>query len=139
MGWCLILGALNTRPLHYLICLIVFSYFFGMMSAFEHSPTYIKNGERLPIFQELAKTYYYENVEISLSGYRAATEYSLNNFSRFLNLNDADKLTEAVTLRLFGNNVEPWYGRIFGFVKGIFTVILLFLIALGLRNKYRVG
>ncbi len=134
-------GRSYTRPLFLLIGLMAVSYLFGISSAYQNSPA-LKNRSRQPIFTELSRVYVYESDYspfLKLSGYRAAMEYSLYRSGNFLDFSDADKNTASINMRLFGSEIEPWWARLFGFFKGIFTAILLFLIALGLRNKYRVG
>jgi uncharacterized protein YjbI with pentapeptide repeats len=131
-------GRSFTRPLFYLILLFFASYLFGVVSAVEHSPS-LRTHTRQPVFSELSRVYSYDNVQISLSGYRAATEYGLYRSGNFLDFTDADKNTKSVNMRLFGQEIEPGWARLFGIFKGIITTVLLFLTALGLRNKYRVG
>jgi uncharacterized protein YjbI with pentapeptide repeats len=130
-------GRSFTRPLFFLVILLCISYLFGIAFAFENSPAH-KTHTREPIFSELSRVYNYQYLKPSLSAYRAATEYSLYRSGNFLDFTDSDKNTASINMRLFGNEIEPWWARVFGFVKGIFTAIL-FLIALGLRNKYRVS
>jgi hypothetical protein len=133
-------GRSFMRPLVLLVCLMVISYLFGIFSAIKHSPAKDTHA-RQAVFTELATEYPFKNQcdMIPLSAYRAATEYSLYRSGNFLNFTDNDNNTKSVNMRLFGEEIEPCWARMFGFVKGIFTAILLFLIALGLRNKYRVS
>lgn len=131
-------GRSFTRPLYYLILLFFVSYLFAIISAFESRNIYL-NYKRQPIFSELSRIYTYPKNEVKISAYRAATEYSLYRTSNFLDFTDSDKKTETVTLRLFASTIEPWWARLFGIIKGILSAVLLFLFALGLRNKYRVG
>ena len=79
-----------------------------------------------------------EDEALHLSGFRAAFEYTLYRSSGILDFSDNDKKTSEVTQRLFGQPIEPWYMRIWGVFKAIASTALLFLAALGLRNKYRV-
>lgn len=135
-------GRSFTKPLFYLFALIVISYLFGVISAFENSPAFNIN-DRQPIFSELSRRYIFDKSPstglVELSGYRAAMEYSLYRSANFIDFADNDKNTASINIRLFGSNIEPWWARLFGLLKGIATAVLLFLIALGLRNKYRVG
>jgi uncharacterized protein involved in copper resistance len=55
-----------------------------------------------------------------------------------LDFSDNGKGTEAVANRLFGQPIEPWWMRIWGVLKAVASTALLFLAALGLRNKYRI-
>jgi Pentapeptide repeats (9 copies) len=75
---------------------------------------------------------------LQLSGYRAAFEYSLYRAAGVLDFSDNGKATDAVARRLFGQSIEPWWMRIWGVIKAILSTALLFLAALGLRNKYRI-
>lgn len=135
-------GRSFTKPLFYLFALIIISYLFGLVSAFENSPAFNVN-DRQPIFSELSRRYIFDKSPntslVELSGYRAAMEYSLYRSGNFIDFADNDKNTASINMRLFGSNIEPWWARLFGLLKGLFTAVLLFLIALGLRNKYRVG
>ncbi len=136
-------GRSFTKSLFYLVVLFFASYLFGVVSAFENSPAKFTHS-RQPIFEELARVHGYNQPNkpqeyLKISAYRAATEYSLYRSGNFLDFTDADKNTASINMRLFASEIEPWWARLFGFFKGIITAILLFLIALGLRNKYRVS
>lgn len=137
------LGRSFTKPFFYLVILFLASYLFCVVSAFENSPAKLTYS-RQPIFEELARVYDYNKHNqtqnyLKISAYRAATEYSLYRSGNFLDFTDLDKNAASINMRLFGSEIEPWWARFFGFFKGIITAILLFLIALGLRNKYRVS
>lgn len=73
-----------------------------------------------------------------LDGFRAAFEYTLYRSSGILDFADSDKKTSEVAQRLFGQPIEPGYMRAWGVFKAIASTALLFLAALGLRNKYRI-
>jgi len=124
-------GRSFTKPFFCLLVVLVISFIFGLSSAYFHPPSVTENTEQVAN----SNSYKY----ISLSASRAATEYSLYRSGNFLDFTDADKNTASINMRLFGSEIEPWWARVFGFFKGIITAILLFLIALGLRNKYRVS
>ena len=76
--------------------------------------------------------------KIPLSVPRAAFEYTAYRASGVLDFVDADKQTIAVANRLFNQPIEPMWMRIWGVLKAIASAALLFLAALGLRNKYRI-
>jgi Pentapeptide repeats (9 copies) len=76
--------------------------------------------------------------EIVLSGWRAAVEYTSYRASGILDFADSDKQTIAISNRLFNQAIEPPWMRAWGIFKGIASIALLFLAALGLRNKYRI-
>ncbi|MGZ8271261.1 MAG: hypothetical protein ACXW1T_08635, partial [Methylophilus sp.] len=130
-------GRSFTKPLKWLMFLFVISYIFGLGAALFHPP-HLNQKHQLVSIDNLSLVIELENF-VPISGYRAATEYCLYRSGNFLDFSDADKNTRSVYMRLFGQEIEPWWARIFGFFKGIFTAVLLFLTALGLRNKYRVG
>jgi len=75
---------------------------------------------------------------LQLTGIRAAGEYTLYRAAGILDFADSDKQTKEVAQRLFGQEIEPWWMRIWGIFKAIASTALLFLAALGLRNKYRI-
>jgi hypothetical protein len=130
-------GRSFTKPLFWLLITMMISLIFSIFLAYFHSPLANQNAQQ-SIYQSLSSEVENDSY-IGLSGYRAATEYSLYRSSNFLDFTDVDKNTASINMRLFGSEIEPWWARLFGFFKGIFTAILLFLIALGLRNKYRVS
>jgi uncharacterized protein YjbI with pentapeptide repeats len=76
--------------------------------------------------------------KIPLTVPRAAFEYTAYRASGVLDFVDADKQTIAVANRLFNQPIEPMWMRIWGVLKAIASAALLFLAALGLRNKYRI-
>jgi hypothetical protein len=76
--------------------------------------------------------------QIVLSGWRAAVEYTSYRASGILDFADSDKQTIAISNRLFNQPIEPPWMRAWGIFKGIASIALLFLAALGLRNKYRI-
>ena len=76
--------------------------------------------------------------KIPLTVPRAAFEYTAYRASGVLDFVDADKQTIAVANRLFNQPIEPMWMRIWGVAKAIASAALLFLAALGLRNKYRI-
>ena len=75
---------------------------------------------------------------LKLTGIRAAGEYTLYRAAGVLDFSDSDKQTKEVAQRLFAQEIEPWWMRIWGVFKAIASTALLFLAALGLRNKYRI-
>jgi uncharacterized protein YjbI with pentapeptide repeats len=78
-----------------------------------------------------------ENPKLNLSGYRAAFEYTVNRATGLLDFSETGKATDAVAQRLFGQPIEPFLMRSFGLLKALASTVLIFLIALGLRNRYR--
>lgn len=76
--------------------------------------------------------------KLKLNGYRAALEYTTYRAAGILDFSDNDKQTVAVSKRLFNADVEPTWMRFWGIFKAIASAALLFLAALGLRNKYRI-
>lgn len=83
-------------------------------------------------------SYYQTTDEFKLSGYRAAFEYASYRASGILDFSDNDKQTSAINMRVFDQKVEPSWVRVYGVFKAIASTALLFLAALGLRNKYRI-
>ena len=55
-----------------------------------------------------------------------------------MDFTDTGKQNNAVNCRLFEEPIEPPLMRVWGIFKGIASIALLFLAALGLRNKYRI-
>ena len=78
-----------------------------------------------------------EDDKLYLSGYRAAFEYANYHATGLVDFTGDSKLKDAITQRVFGEPIKPWWARIIGALLSIINTALLFLIALGLRNSYR--
>ena len=76
---------------------------------------------------------------LALSGYRAVFEFVAYRSAGILDFADNDKHTASVNQRLFGQEIEPPIVRIWGMIKAVSSTVLLFLVALGLRNRYRLN
>jgi Pentapeptide repeats (9 copies) len=83
-------------------------------------------------------TYVDDAKDIKLDGYRAAFEFAAYRGSGVIDFSDSDKQTAVVSERVFGQPIEPGWARALGIFKAIASTALLFLAALGLRNKYRI-
>jgi hypothetical protein len=75
---------------------------------------------------------------LQLSHGRAAFEYAMFRAGGVMDFTDTGKQNNAVNCKLFGQPIEPDGMRAWGIFKGIASLALLFLVALGLRNKYRI-
>lgn len=75
--------------------------------------------------------------DLPLSGYRAAAEYTLIGAVGVLEFPGKDKRVEPINKRLFAQAIEPPAMRLWSVLRAIFSTLLLFLVALGLRNNYR--
>lgn len=137
-------GRSFTRPLLAYLALLLFTLWLGLANAIIFSAKGCDN-EKWYLFTNLWR----EQIEcvdktkigetkIPLSGWRAAFEYTSYRASGILDFADADKQTIAVASRLFDQPIEPWWMRGWGVFKAIASTALLFLAALGLRNKYRI-
>lgn len=139
-------GRSFTRPLVAFIILAIMTWVIVIAHAIYNSPPLCKDKQQswledlaldgAPCFINSLDN---NKTQLHLSGYRAAFEYSVYRTSNLVDFTDTDKQTQAVTQRLFGSQIEPMWMRIYGIFKAILSAILLFLTALGLRNKYRVG
>jgi hypothetical protein len=76
--------------------------------------------------------------KLNLSRDRAAFEYAIFRAGGLMDFTDNGKQNNAVNCRLFEEPIEPPLMRAWGIFKGIASIALLFLAALGLRNKYRI-
>ena len=139
-------GRSFTRPLVALIILAIMTWIIVIAHAIYNSPPPCKNKQQSwleDLVRDGAPCFINSNDSIKpqlhLSGYRAAFEYSVYRTSNLVDFTDADKQTQAVTQRLFGSQIEPMWMRVYGIFKAILSAILLFLTALGLRNKYRIS
>ena len=75
---------------------------------------------------------------LKLSYERAVFEYAMFRAGGVMDFTDTGKQNNAVNCRLFDEPIEPVFMRGWGMLKGIASIALLFLAALGLRNKYRI-
>jgi uncharacterized protein YjbI with pentapeptide repeats len=75
---------------------------------------------------------------LNLSREKAAVEYAMFRAGGLMDFTDTGKQNNAVNCRLFEEPIEPPLMRAWGIFKGIASIALLFLAALGLRNKYRI-
>ncbi len=138
-------GRSFLKPLEAYFCLLTVTYVLALSNAAYNSPKEC-NGDKYWLFSDLERNVKPCNQaeidklkdKLQLSGYRAAAEYSLYRAAGVLDFADNDKQTASVASRLFGQEIEPWYMRIWGVIKAIACTALLFLAALGLRNKYRI-
>lgn len=76
--------------------------------------------------------------QLQLTHGRAAFEYAMFRAGGVLDFTDTGKQNNTVNCALFGQPIEPPLMRAWGIFKGISSIALLFLAALGLRNKYRI-
>jgi hypothetical protein len=76
--------------------------------------------------------------QLQLTYGRAAFEYAMFRAGGVLDFTDTGKQNNTVNCTLFGQPIEPPFMRAWGIFKGIASIALLFLAALGLRNKYRI-
>ncbi len=78
-----------------------------------------------------------EDDKLYLDGYDAAFNYAMYHATGLVDFTGDSKLKEAINQRLFGEPIKPWWARLLGALISIINTALLFLIALGLRNSYR--
>ncbi|MFY9260293.1 MAG: hypothetical protein WAO71_07280 [Gallionella sp.] len=77
------------------------------------------------------------DAKLPLNGYEAAFEYANYHATGLVDFTGDSKLKDAITQRVFGEPIKPWWARVIGALLSIINTALLFLIALGLRNSYR--
>ncbi|MDD2775378.1 MAG: pentapeptide repeat-containing protein [Gallionella sp.] len=139
-------GRSYMRPLLVYVAIFVFTLGLGIYFATEHKPQYCQYTHAMlslecdgspPPKKPNEPTTSKEDEKLPLSGWRAALEYANYHATGMVDFTGDSKLKEAITLRLFGGSVKPWRARQFGTLLSIINTALLFLIALGLRNKYR--
>lgn len=127
-------GRSFTRPLFLLIALNILTFGICLCMA-----VHAEKNQEMSVFSVLSEDMPDKADNVTISAFRAASEYSIYKTGNFLDFSDADKHTEIINQRLFGSSIEPAGMRIYGFFKGLFSAILIFLTGLGVRNKYRVG
>jgi hypothetical protein len=117
--------------------------FFALVNAIPNNPKVQCQGDTCTVFWDLSLIETRENLRVSensvnLDAYRAALEYTIYRAVGVLDFSDNGKATDAIARRLFGQPFEPWFMRAWGIFKAVMSLVLLFLFALGLRNKYRI-
>ena len=124
-------GRSFVRPILGYIALLVISALFAMIySTYSDSP----DAEQ----QVLCKPIKDQPPPLKLSYERAVAEYAMFRAGGLMDFTDTGKQNNAVNCRLFEEPIEPPLMRAWGIFKGIASIALLFLAALGLRNKYRI-
>jgi len=133
-------GRSFVRPLMWYIGLILFTLGLGLWFSYTTVPPVKPCDKNISCYIATLeqKNTTKKPEDIALSALRATFEYSLYRATGGLDFTDSDKETSAVTQRLFGSDIEPDSMRAFGVFKAIVSLLLLFLMALGLRNKYRI-
>jgi uncharacterized protein YjbI with pentapeptide repeats len=130
-------GRSYMRPLLAYIAVFVFTFIFMLgfeiYFATEHKPQncqYTHEGLSLECKAKL------EGI-LPLDGYDAAWGYAMYHATGLVDFTGDSKMKEAITLRLYGKPVKSKCAQLFGALLSIINTALLFLIALGLRNSYR--
>jgi hypothetical protein len=124
-------GRSFTRPIIGYMILIAASAIFAMSySTYSESPS----AEQ----QVLCKPIDDQPPPLKLPYGRAVVEYAMFRAGGLMDFTDTGKQNNAVNCRLFEEPIEPPLMRAWGIFKGIASIALLFLAALGLRNKYRI-
>ena len=124
-------GRSFTKPLFWYAVLICLSALFAMIySTYSDSPPQEQ--------QVLCKPIKDQPPPLKLPYGRAVVEYAMFRAGGVLDFTDTGKQNNAVNCRLFEEPIEPPLMRAWGIFKGIASIALLFLAALGLRNKYRI-
>jgi uncharacterized protein YjbI with pentapeptide repeats len=124
-------GRSFAKPLFWYVALICLSVLFAMIySTYSESPPEDQ--------QVLCKPIKDQPPPLKLSYGRAVAEYAMFRAGGLMDFTDTGKQNNAVNCRLFEEPIEPPLMRAWGIFKGIASIALLFLAALGLRNKYRI-
>jgi uncharacterized protein YjbI with pentapeptide repeats len=142
-------GRSFTRPLVAYSCIFLITYFLAIFFAANSSPIkcseqmFQYNGDIQSDSPVSCLSYSIPQTDpskddLKLTGYRAAFEYAAYRASGIFDFSDNGKATDVVTKRVFGTAIEPWWMRVWGIFKSFASIALLFLAALGLRNKYRI-
>jgi hypothetical protein len=142
-------GRSFTRPLLVYLSIFIITYFLAILFAANNSPIKCTeqmlqyNGDIQSDSPVSCLSYSIPQTDpakddLKLTGYRAAFEYAAYRASGIFDFSDNGKATDVVTKRVFGTAIEPWWMRVWGIFKSFASIALLFLAALGLRNKYRI-
>lgn len=136
-------GRSFVRPFVTYLCLFIFTFIIGLWNAAQNVPPYSKCDN--DFFQIMNTSINLKCLDYSIkkddnevNGLRAAFEYAAYRGSGIIDFVDNDKQTALVAQRVFGQSYEPGWARGWGIFKAIASTALLFLAALGLRNKYRI-
>jgi hypothetical protein len=137
MSWFLILGGRLCGHWQHTLCLYFAAYYLLTLPNTDYSkdtsPETIANraASQPKDKEEAAK-------QLQLPYGRAAFEYAMFRAGGVMDFTDTGKQNNAVNCKLFGIPIEPDGMRFWGIVKSSASLALLFLAALGLRNKYRI-
>lgn len=133
-------GRSFTRPLLlYIVLMVATAVLVLLTSAATYSPALCKDEIALKWGSDLYRANQCANeVNMPMSAYRAAFEYSLYRTSGLIHFADQGKAFAEVNQRLFGQPFEPICVRVFGLLISVSSMVLIFFIALGLRNRYRI-
>jgi hypothetical protein len=124
-------GRSFARPIFWYGILIFLSALFAMIySTYSDSPAEEQ--------QALCKPIKDQPPPLKLTYGRAVVEYAMFRAGGLMDFTDTGKQNNSVNCRLFEEPIEPPLMRAWGIFKGIASIALLFLAALGLRNKYRI-
>lgn len=124
-------GRSFAKPMLWYGVLICLTTLFAMMySTYSDSP--------IEEQQVLCKPIKDQPPPLKLTYGRAVVEYAMFRAGGLMDFTDTGKQNNAVNCRLFEEPIEPPLMRAWGIFKGIASITLLFLAALGLRNKYRI-
>lgn len=124
-------GRSFTKPIFWYAVLICLSALFAMIySTYSDSPPQKQ--------QVLCKPIKDQPPPLKLPYGRAVVEYAMFRAGGLIDFTDTGKQNNAVNCRLFEEPIEPPLMRAWGIFKGIASMALLFMAALGLRNKYRI-
>lgn len=124
-------GQSFAKPMFLYGVLICLSVLFAMIySTYSESPA----KERQVLCTQLAG----QPPPLKLTYGQAVVEYAMFRAGGLMDFTDTGKQNNAVNCRLFEEPIEPPLMRAWGIFKGIASIALLFLAALGLRNKYRI-
>jgi hypothetical protein len=124
-------GRSFTKPIFWYGVLICLSATFSMIySTYSDSPAVERQALCIQIKDQPPL--------LKLDYERAVAEYAMFRAGGLMDFTDTGKQNNAVNCRLFEEPIEPPLMRAWGIFKGIASIALLFLAALGLRNKYRI-
>lgn len=133
-------GRSVMRPITAYLVMLLLTFMLSLVYASLHQPRLCQGDAPQSWLSSLNSTGIcgVEKNAVAFNGYRAAFEYSARTGKGLFASGVMDQKVIAVNQRLFSSASEPIAMRLWGMLMSLVSVVSLFLLILGLRNRYRV-
>ncbi len=132
-------GRSVMRPITAYLAMLLLTFCLCLVYASVHPPRLCQTETTQSWLSHLSRTGACQQATdtVGFNGYRAAFEYSVNAGIGLFASGVMDQKTVAINQRLFSRATEPFAMRLWGLLMSLVSVLSLFLLVLGLRNRYR--